>query len=154
MHYSAGWHLTNEPNGTLLLTHVRGHAKNLDFLFFFCSRHLQSTREDTFTLHFCAPAACIAHSPTQAVYCSHIQLYSHIGINVFSIFNCKFRLTEVLYLDAYDQIWMTEEKHSMILKKSFVSKSLLESELNFINKIQGSRIAMQQTRDNFPLSQL
>lgn len=38
---------------------------------------------------------------------------------------------------------MTEEIHSMILKKNFVSESLLESELNFINKIQGSRTAVQ-----------
>lgn len=30
----------------------------------------------------------------------------------------------------------------MMLKKSFVSESLLESELNFINKIQGGRVAV------------
>lgn len=37
---------------------------------------------------------------------------------------------------------MTEEIHSIILKSSFVSESLLESELIFVSKIQGSRVAV------------
>lgn len=37
---------------------------------------------------------------------------------------------------------MTEGIHSMILKKSSISENLLELELNFINKIQDSRVAV------------
>lgn len=137
-------HLTMEPNRTLILTHVTEVMRKVWTSSFFSARHLQSTREDTVTLHFCAqlPAWHTAPCRLLTVPITHIllislphtyyQLYSHIGTNVFSLFNYKFRLAEVVYLDAYHQIGMTEGIDSMMLKKSFISENLLELELNFI----------------------